>query len=392
MTGSQPAISIDEPRLRDLLARLVRTPSVNPQFDPRSPAERNVADVVALECADVGMEVTRSEPDPGRVSIIGRVRGTGGGRSLMLYAHYDTVGAEGMSEPYSAAVRDGRMHGRGTYDMKGSLAACLATVRALRKAGVRLAGDLVLVAVADEEVASIGIADVLRSVRTDGAIVTEATELQICVAHKGFSWIEVETQGRAAHGSRFQEGIDANMRMGRFLAELAHLERALRESARHSLLGPPSLHVGTLRGGTGASTYAAQCVAQIERRVLPHETEATVVGEIREIVDRLYATDATFLATVRPTLTRPPFEVNDDAPIVRAVRDAATARLGSVPTAFGAPYWMDASLIAAHGTETVVFGPIGAGAHAAVEWVDLESLSTVAHVLARSAVTYCAVA
>jgi acetylornithine deacetylase len=147
--------------------------------------------------------------------------------------------------------------------------------------------------------------------------------------------------------------------------------------------------VGTLRGGTGASTYAAQCTAEIERRTLPHETEATVVAQIRGILDRLGAEDETFRATVRPTLTRPPFEVSEDAPIVRAVRDAAADRLGSVPETFGAPYWMDASLIAACGTETVVFGPIGAGAHAIEEWVDLESLATVAHVLARSALTYC---
>jgi acetylornithine deacetylase/succinyl-diaminopimelate desuccinylase family protein len=388
MTVLSTAISIDEPYLHDVLARLVRTPSVNPLFDSGSPAERDIAAVVRRECAKLGMQVTQSEPQPDRISIIARVPGTGGGRSLMLYAHHDTVGVEGMPEPFSAAIRNGRMFGRGAYDMKGGLAACLAAVRALSEAGIRLAGDLVVAAVADEEVASIGMTDVLKLVHTEGAIVTEATDLQLCTAHKGFSWIEVETHGRAAHGSRFDDGVDANMRMGLFLAELAHLERSLRESAPHPLLGPPSLHVGTIRGGTGASTYAAQCVAQIERRMLPHETEERVIAEIREIVDRC-AADPSFHATVRATLTRAAFEVNHDSPIVRAVRDAATARLGSAPSIFGAPHWMDASLLAAEGTETVVFGPIGAGAHEIAEWVDLASVGTVANVLAHAAVAFC---
>jgi acetylornithine deacetylase/succinyl-diaminopimelate desuccinylase-like protein len=392
MSDRSPRIAIDEAYLRDVLARLVRTPSINPLFDATSRGEREVADVVAQECRGLGMEVTRSEPEPGRISIIGRTPGAGAGRSLMLYAHHDTVGIEGMPEPFSASVHDDKMFGRGTYDMKGGLAACLAAVRGLRDAGQRLRGDLVIAAVADEEVASIGMTDVLRLVRTDGAIVTESTELGLCTAHKGFSWIEVETVGRAAHGSRFQEGVDANMRMGRFLAQLDGLERSLRTGPGHPLLGPPSLHVGVLSGGTGESTYAARSTAKIERRMLPNETEGMVVGQIRDILDRLSALDETFRATVRPMLTRPSFEVREDATIVGAVRDAATALLGSPPVLFGAPYWMDASLIAARGTETVVFGPIGAGAHALEEWVDLTSVGVVAGVLADAATTYCGLA
>jgi acetylornithine deacetylase len=392
MSETPPRITIDEAYLRDVLARLVRTPSINPAFDARSPGEGQVAELVADECRHLGMEVIRSEPEPGRVSIVGRLRGTGGGRSLMLYAHHDTVGVDGMADPFSAAVRDGRMFGRGSYDMKGGLAACLAAVRGLRAAGRRLKGDVVIAAVADEEVASIGMTDVLRLVRTDGAIVTESTELGLCTAHKGFSWIEVETVGRAAHGSRFQDGIDANMHMGRFLGQLEGLERSLRTGPGHALLGPPSLHVGILRGGTGESTYAARCRAKIERRMLPNETEQMVVGQIRDIVDRLSGADATFRASVRPTLTRPSFQVSEDAAIVTAVRDAATALLGSSPVLFGAPYWMDASLIAAQGTETVVFGPVGVGAHAIEEWVDLASVAVVAGVLATAAITYSGLA
>jgi acetylornithine deacetylase len=380
---------VDESYLRDVLARLVQTPSINPLFDSTSPGERDIADVVARECERLGMAVTRLETEPRRVSIIGTRKGAGKGRSIMLYAHHDTVGVAGMAEPFSARVEDGKMYGRGAYDMKCGLAACLAAVHALRASDTRLAGDVVLAAVADEEVASIGMMDVLRHVHTDGAIVTEPTELGLCTAHKGFSWIEVETHGRAAHGSRFQEGIDANMRMGRFLSRLERLEVALRTSAPHPLVGPPSLHAGVLHGGSGPSIYAAHCRLEIERRMLPHETEALVVDQVQRIVDELSAEDSSFRASVRPTLTRPAFEVDPAAPIVAAVREAATQILGAPPASFGASYWMDASLIAEKGTETVVFGPIGAGAHADVEWVDLASVGVVANVLARAATTYC---
>src|SRR5205823_288836 len=135
---------------------------------------------------------------------------------------------EGMRNPHRPRVEAGRLYGRGAYDMKGSLAACLAAVRALAQGGPRLAGDLYLAAVADEEVASIGTSETLRRFRPDAAIVTEPTELELCIAHKGFVWIEVEWEGRAAHGSRFDLGRDANLAMGRFLSALGDLEAELR--------------------------------------------------------------------------------------------------------------------------------------------------------------------
>src|SRR4030095_14218426 len=204
------------------LTDLVRTRSINPRFaDEASPSdEREIATRVGAMMRALGMEIAEYEPEPGRVSVVGRLRGTGGGRSLLLYGHIDTVGVAAMPEPFSATIRDGKLYGRGAYDMKGGVTACLATVKALRDAGVALRGDVVVACVADEEVASIGMAEVLKHVRTDAAVVTEATELRVCLAHRGFSWIEVETSGLAAHGSRFDLGIDAKLRLGRFLARL----------------------------------------------------------------------------------------------------------------------------------------------------------------------------
>lgn len=335
------------------------------------------------------MEVELVEPEPGRPSVLGRLRGAGGGRSLMLNGHLDTVGVEEMERPFEPRIEGGRLHGRGAYDMKGSVAACLAAVKAIADAGVALGGDLVVAAVADEEVASLGTSAVLERVRTDGAIVTEPTELAVCVAHKGFAWIEIAVEGRAAHGSRPDLGVDANLAMGPVLAAVAGLERELVGRPAHPRVGPPSLHVGTLSGGSGWSTYAAHATAGLERRTVPGETAEDALAEIEALLARLRAESPELRAGARTVLARAPFEGDPDGPLVRALEEAAAAALGRRPQRIGVAYWMDAALIAAAGIETAVFGPAGAGAHAAEEWVELDSVERTAETLARAAIGYC---
>ncbi|HEU4559216.1 MAG TPA: M20/M25/M40 family metallo-hydrolase [Longimicrobium sp.] len=379
----------DRDYLVSTLQQLVRINSINPAFSDGSTNESKVADWVAKEMERLGMTARRFEAEPGRASVVGVLPGTGGGRSLMLYAHHDTVGIEGMEDPFSGELRDGKVYGRGSFDMKAGLAACLAAVKALRDSGAQLPGDVLVAAVADEEVASIGMQEVLRHVTAHAAIVTEPTEMTVGLAHKGFCWMEVESFGRAAHGSRYDEGIDANLRMGRFLARLDTLEQQLRTSEPHPLVGPPTLHAAMLHGGTGASTYAAQCKLTVERRMVPGETEEIVVGQLRAIADQLAAEDPTFRAEVRATLTRGGFEVPADAAIVRTVLDMAADVLGERPQTRGFGFWMDAAFLAEAGIETVVIGARGDGAHADVEWADVESHVQLADILARAAVAYC---
>ena len=381
---------IDRDYLSSTLADLIRINSINPTLAPGAPGEREIGEYVAAALGSLGLEVRTFEPERGRVTVAGTLRGSGGGKSLMLNAHYDTVGVEGMDEPFSAAVRDGKMFGRGSYDMKGSLAAQMAAAKALVDSGGKVRGDLVIAAVADEEYGSIGTADLITHIKTDAAIVTEPTALKICLAHKGYLWIEVETRGRAAHGSRFDLGVDANMRMGRFLAQLDKLERELRARTPHALVGPPSLHAATIKGGEGLSTYSASCQLQIERRTIPGETEAQAVAEIQAIADRLRAEDPSFQAEVRAFFARDPFEVAREAAIVRTLDRACAKTLGRAPDYFGDTPWMDAALLRGAGIETVVIGPAGGGAHAAVEWVEMESVAQLAAILAETAVEYCA--
>lgn len=385
-------VNVDGEYLARTLAELVRINSINPAFSAGATNEAEIARWLAAELERLGLAVALHEPEPGRASVVGTLKGGAGGRSILLYGHIDTVGVEGMDDPFAGTVRDDRLYGRGAYDMKCGVAACLAAVKALAEVDARPAGDVLVAFVADEEVASVGMAEVLRHHRADAAIVTEPTELELVVAHKGFCWIEVETIGRAAHGSRFDLGIDANLRMGRFLAELERLEAELRRSPPHALLGPPSLHAALLQGGTGESTYAARCRLVIERRTLPGETPGHALGQVRAILERLAAQDPSFQATARVLLARDAWETSVDAPAARIVARAAGAVLGHPPTVAGRAYWMDTALIAAAGADVVVIGPTGAGAHADEEWVELESVRQVAEVLARAAAEYTAAA
>jgi acetylornithine deacetylase len=382
-------LAIDRNYLYHTLTDLVRINSINPSLTPGGAGEREIAAYVAQAMQQLGLAVAQHEPAPDRISVVGALRGSGGGRSLMLNGHIDTVGVEHMPDPFAAAIRAGKLYGRGAYDMKGSVAAMLAAVKALRDAGVALKGDLLLAAVADEEYASLGTADIATRYQPDAAIVTEPTELQLAIAHKGFVWLEVIVHGKAAHGSRPQLGIDANLKMGRFLHELDQLEQELRAREPHPLIGPPTLHAALINGGREMSVIADRCELRIERRTLPGETEAQAIAEIQTILDRLAAADNHFHATVKSFFAREPFEVAATDPIVQAVQ-AAAAQITQQPIdPSGVSFWTDAALLAAAGIPTVVYGPIGAGAHAAEEWVDLQSVEQAALIYAQTALAYC---
>jgi acetylornithine deacetylase len=381
---------IDRDYIIQTLKDLVRINSVNPSLCADGKGEAEIGTTVADALSTLGLTVSMQEIETGRVNVVGVLKGSRNGRSLLLNAHLDTVGVNGMIiDPFEAEIRDGRLYGRGAQDMKGSLAAMLGATKALVDGGVELAGDLLVTAVADEEYASLGTEHLVQQVTADAAIVTEPTDLAVCRAHRGFIWYDVETFGRAAHGSRYQEGIDANIRMGRFLAQLDTLEQELRHRPGHPLAGPPSLHAPRIQGGSEVSIYADHCLLQIERRTIPGETEAQATDELQEIVHRLAVQDSNFKAKVTPTFQREPFEIEADASIVQVLEQAYTARLGHKPAHSGQTFWTDAALLAEAGMETVLIGPSGYGLHSAEEWVDIQSLVELAYILADTAVNYC---
>lgn len=388
--GAAP-IQVRPDALVALLERLVTTPSVNPALVPGGAGEAAVAQVLAAACRAADLEVSLEEALPGRPNVVAVLRGRDPrrGRSLMLNGHMDTVGEAGMQAPFSAVRRGDRLYGRGAYDMKASLAAMVAAAGALRDAGMVPLGDVVLTFVADEEYLSAGTEAVARGRRADAAIVTEPTGMRIALAHKGFVWARIRTEGRAAHGSDPATGVDAITHMGRVLAAIDRLDREVLPRSAHPLVGRPSVHASLIQGGEGLSTYPPSCTLDLERRMLPGETADGIRLELTEVLDNLRAADPAFRATLEITGSRPGLEAARDAPVVRALDHAYRRVTGQPPAYTGVAYWCDAAILAEHEIPTVVFGPAGEGAHAAVEYVDLPSAAACAQILAETIVAFC---
>jgi acetylornithine deacetylase len=371
---------------RALLADLVAIDSVNPSLVPGGAGEGEIARFVGGWLERHGLEVEVADAEPGRPNVVARARGRGGGRTLLLYAHMDTVGVEGMSDPFTPRVDRGRLYGRGAYDMKAGLAAIMTA--AANAGGRGLAGDVVVAAVCDEEFASAGARAAAGAIAADGAIVTEPTgeQMVVAVAHKGFTWHEITVHGRAAHGSRPQDGVDAIARMGHVLVAVDRLAARLAAGAAHPLLGSGSVHASIIDGGRELSTYPERCRLQLERRTVPGETVEVVEAELSELLDGIRADGHELDAEVHTTLVRDPFQVDPGADIVRAALEA----LGPGTPVIGVPFWADSAIFSAAGIPTVIFGPGGEGAHAAVEWVDLEQLDRCVEALDRVIAGFCA--
>lgn len=374
--------------ISELLRRLVAIDSVNPDLVPTGAGESEIARFVARWLEQAGLTVTIEEAAPGRPNVVAVARGSGGGRSLLFNAHMDTVGVAGMQRPHEPYIEGNRLYGRGAYDMKAGLAAIMMAAAAVRRQSLR--GDVILTAVCDEEFASIGTASVVKSWHADAAILTEPTQLDICIAHKGFCWLDIETTGLAAHGSLPEVGVDAIVKMGKVLLGLEALDRSLRSGPGHPLLGSGSLHASLITGGQELSSYPDRCLLSVERRTVPGETRELVEQQIRAILDRIAADDPQFQASMKTMLTQQPFEIAEDAPIVQTLLRQATRILGDRPAIGGAFGWMDSALLAAAGIPTVIFGPGGDGAHAVVEWSDLDQLQRCADVLIATIEEFCA--
>jgi acetylornithine deacetylase/succinyl-diaminopimelate desuccinylase-like protein len=356
--------------LGELAAALVAIDSVNPALVPGGAGEREIASFVADWCERQGLEVELLGDE--RPTVVATRRGSGGGRSLLLNGHLDTVGVAGMDAPFEPRVEDGRLYGRGAYDMKGALAALL--LAATDASGLR--GDVIVTLVADEELGSVGTEAVVEHVHADAAIVAEPTDLRVAIAHRGFVGFEIETSGVAAHGSRPDLGVDAIAKMGPVLVALSELDRRLRARPGDPLVGTATLHASLIEGGQELSSFPARCLLTGERRTIPGESVAGVEHELRAVAGD---------AELRIIASRDPLTGPGDHPFVELV-----ARVAEAGDYVGALFWTDAALLAAGGIPTVLYGPAGEGAHAAVEWVDLASLERVRAVVARVAAHWCA--
>lgn len=376
-----------------LTRALVRVDSRNPSLVPGAPGEGAIARLLAEVLSRWGMRVELLDAAAGRPNVVARVgEARAGAPVLMFNGHLDVVDVEGMTHaPFSAEVGSGRIYGRGASDMKSGVAAMCAA--AWRAAHAGLAGEVVVAAVVDEEFESAGTRALVASgIRADAAIVTEPTRLAIAPAHRGFTWTEVSVRGRAAHGSRYDVGIDAIRNAGHLLAELDVHEGSVLARRTHPLLGHASMHAATISGGIGWSTYPESCTLQLERRTLPGERADDAVREVREACERVRARVPSFEADVRFVFSQEPSDVAADAPVVRALRSALAS--GGEPVAVeGLSAWTDAALLNAAGIPAICFGPGDiAMAHSAEEWVQVDEIERATSVLTALALDWCGAA
>lgn len=365
-----------------LTRTLVAIDSRNPSLVSDGPGERACALELAGTLERWGFRVELQETATARPNVVARI-GKAGGRTLLFNGHLDTVGVEGMVHaPWDADVRNGRVYGRGSADMKGGVAAMCAA--ALRVADATLDGEVVVAAVTDEEYGSVGTRTLVASgVRADAAIVTEPTRLAICPAHRGFAWLELVVHGRAAHGSRYDIGVDAITLAAAVLTELDAYQRTDLVARTHPLLGRASLHASIVSGGLGLSTYPDRCSVQLERRTLPGETAASFAREVEAACARVRARAPEFRADIIPGFAQEPNDVSATHPVVRALA-RSLERAGERAPIEGLPCWTDAALLTAAGIPAICFGPGDIGlAHSAEEYVDMGEIERATGVLAE---------
>lgn len=375
---TDPAADVDQ-----LLKDLIRIDSSNPDLVPGAPGEAAIADFTADWLTARGFTCTRLEATAGRPSVLAVASGIGGGRSLMLNGHLDTVSLVSYSgDGLDPVERDGRIFGRGACDMKSGIAAIMSAAAAAARQPRR--GDIIVALVADEEYGSAGTEELLRQVTADSAIVVEPSGLDIVTAHRGFVWAEVTIHGIAAHGSRPDLGIDAIAKAGAFLAALAEHGESLLAGDRHPILGTGNIHASTIVGGEELSSYPATCTIRLERRTVPPEDSQGVERELRRMLERIAQTDPQFRFDLSITFERKPFAAAPDSPVKAELHAAVREVTGAEATERGEPFWTDCALLAEAGIDTVLYGVDGGGAHADTEWVTIESLHQVARVLAAT--------
>ncbi|MBP2458113.1 acetylornithine deacetylase [Clavibacter michiganensis] len=377
----------------DLAAELIRVDSTNPDLVPGAAGERAVAAHVAAWLRARGFDVRVLEEAPGRPTVLATARGTGGGRTILLDGHLDTVPpgdpARGGLAPL---IEDGRLLGRGAFDMKAGLAAMMVAADRARRIGTR--GDVVLALVADEEFGSIGTEEALRELaaagtRIDGAVISEPSQSEAIVAHRGFGWYEIRARGRAAHGSMPEQGVDAIAHAGLVLRELDALADRLAAGPRHPLLGTGAVRVSRIHGGSDAATVADSCVLTVERRFLPGQSTADVEAELRAALDAVAARTPSMDADLFPLVARGAFEADVDGPLARAVLDSGARVTGSPVPHRGEPFWTDAGLVLEAGIPCILLGVTGGGAHADEEWAEVDSIHRLADVLEGAILDFC---
>ena len=365
----------------ELLRELVRINSINMTLS-HGPGEREITQFIQYHLEKLGLHTEIQTIATHRYNVIAVIPGFTREKSLLLNGHLDTVGVEGMDDPFTLRQDDDRLFGRGTFDMKGSLAVMLLLAEYFSSHPPPL--DIFLTFVADEEDKSLGMEYLVKNWLSDlslppmGAIFLEPTDEDIGVCHKGFSWYELEVFGKAAHGSQPEKGIDAILPLRSALNELNKIQTELLNREADPLLGHAILHSSIITGGTELSVIPSHSNLQWERRTLPGETPQDLDSELQRIVRVVGDHDGNHKVHARQLFQRPSYKVPADAEILARLQKASPQS-----ASVGFSYWADSALSGTAGIPSLLYGPVGHGAHAIDEWVSLSSLLTIYETLKR---------
>jgi acetylornithine deacetylase/succinyl-diaminopimelate desuccinylase len=386
---------INEDEVVNLTRELIRIPS-----HCQTPGgETEVAEFIFNWLKKEGIEDLELKPViDGRPNVIARIKGTGGGPSLMLNGHMDTVPPYDMIiEPFNPVIKDGRIYGRGTCDMKGPLASMMMAMAAIKRADVTLKGDLIFTAVINEEMRSEGTEDIILSgLKADGAIVGEPTNLQIAAGHRGLEWLEVVIYGKAAHGGNPEKGINAISKAADFIKEVENNLIPQLKTRAHPLVGEPILNFGVIHGGDQPSTVAPKCIIQIDRRWTPNETLEQVFQDFYDIFEKLSQKDPQFKAELKriptnmATMDHMPVTIDLKHSLVTTLRGVIEEVTGNPPQVGALGGWTDASLLYNFGKIPALnFGPGSMEqAHTVDEYIEIDQLLPAAVIYAITAARF----
>jgi succinyl-diaminopimelate desuccinylase len=371
-----------------LLCDLIALPSVNPERDAERAGppygEARVAEYVRDYFQPLGVRIERQQAVTGRENVLVHVPGAdGSARPVLLEAHMDTVGVQGMDDPFTPRVEGGRVYGRGACDNKGSLAAMMMALKQLLEEGVSLPRGCLLAATADEEFGMSG-ARVLvgQGLAFAGAIVGEPTALKIVAAHDGQMYVTITAHGKSTHTSSPEHGVNAIYAMNEVINVLRGRSGSVYGERRHPLCGPPKLTVSVIHGGVSEHIVPDRCEIAIDCRVIPGETCQQMLEEIKSwLAKDLHAATVKSIEFAVPHKTVPPMETPKDHALIRGLHQAAARVMGDAEVT-GVPYNTDASHFAAAGIPCVVFGPgYIAQAHSADEFVEVSQLAAAVEIL-----------
>ncbi len=314
---------INEQKLVADLSKMVSIPSANTfgKEDPTNPVEEAIAQYYEEQLKSLGFEINSADVENGRRNVWGTLKGSGKGPTVLLAGHMDTVGIEGYDEPFSGEVKDGKIYGRGSCDMKAGLAAYLEVARILVETGETLSGDLIIAGVVDEEYGMIGSKHFgTHGPKIDFAIVAEPSSLKLSIAHRGQVCLSLKTYGLSAHSSVPENGINAIYHMNSAITALRKYADDLSKRKPDPLCGMPTLSIGVITGGESVSSVPDWCEIEIDRRMIPGESFDSIHKEFSEVLNKLAEEIPDFkYELTKPSLNAPPLSTDVNSPVVKAI-------------------------------------------------------------------------